>query len=247
MPANDVKQFGIFVKEGLLDPKHVAAIGEAIWIYLFLLNSVTKVKGEDGLVFGGAPFSISRVNEKIGKLDRMTYWRHMKRLEKAGYITVQRAMRGLIVTVTKSYKIFGDVTERLHEDVTQKLHQEAPRVSDVTQMSSDVTNKLHLLDKTKDKTINTNSLPSDFENQLLEEYNAANGTRQKVIQEGTRKNIISCLNVHSPDDILRAVKNQKRCSSEFLKDIDINTMFRPTDRQRNDVDYIGQILKNYKL
>ena len=45
-----MKGFYIQVKNDLLDPKHVKAIGSAVWEFMWCLDKLTKIKEEEGYV-----------------------------------------------------------------------------------------------------------------------------------------------------------------------------------------------------
>jgi hypothetical protein len=82
---------------------------------------------------------------------------------------------------------------------------------------------------------------------VLSAYNTAHFTSRKAIKPETRRNILKWLDYYDPDKIILAVEKQKRCESPFLRELSFETLFRHSDTKGNDVDYIGQILANYKI
>lgn len=103
-----LKGFYISVKNDLLEPKHRKAMGEALWLYLWLLDRMTSVSERGyGLVLGGKPIAHPEVNEDLDVPER-TYHRWVARLRKAGYINTVRAPQGLVIGVHKASKKFKD-------------------------------------------------------------------------------------------------------------------------------------------
>ena len=86
--------FWIPVWNGLVnDPKHRAAMGEAIWTYLNLLDWCNKETGK-------VPFvTCADIAERSG-IPESTVRKHLKKLKNGGYIIVRRYMRGLHIEIT---------------------------------------------------------------------------------------------------------------------------------------------------
>lgn len=102
-----MKGFGIYVKNNLLEPKHYVGMGEALWLYLWLLDKMTSVNEHGmGKVLSGKPITYEDVNEEL-PVSRQVYIRWIKRLRDAGYINTLRTPKGLVFTVNKAEKIFG--------------------------------------------------------------------------------------------------------------------------------------------
>lgn len=102
-----MKGFGIYVKNNLLEPKHYQTMGEALWLYLWLLDKMTSVNEHGmGKVLSGRPITYEDVNEDLG-VSRQVYLRWIKKLRGAGYINTLRTPKGLVFTVNKAEKIFG--------------------------------------------------------------------------------------------------------------------------------------------
>ena len=123
-----MKDFYITIKNGLLDPKHFAAMhGETmgvIWLFLWLIDRMTIIDEEkgEGKVLGGRPVKFEELQKEIS-ISRTTYVEWIKLLREGGYIRTKRTPYGLIFTVYKASKIFGqkvDKNRSVVKDRTQK-------------------------------------------------------------------------------------------------------------------------------
>ena len=103
------------ISTGLLEPKHVEAIGEACWEYFWFVNRVTKdeqVEGGDfhGIVLGGRPVPIATISAELG-IPYDTCRKHVARLVRSGYIS-QHKVNGqawsYIVTRSKKWSRLRD-------------------------------------------------------------------------------------------------------------------------------------------
>jgi hypothetical protein len=131
-----MKGFYISVNNGLIEDKHRVAMGEAIWLYMLLLDKMTSVTESGiGKVLGGKPLKYEDVQEFYPLLPRTTYVRYVAILKTAGYIETIRTPRGLVFKVLKAKKIFNsDVPKKTHHkrrDVPKKTHH---KKSDVPKM-----------------------------------------------------------------------------------------------------------------
>ena len=91
------------VSSGLLDPRHVAAMGSAIWEFLYLLDRQTS---EDGRVNKGRPILVEEISARTGRGDRATRG-GIARLVAAGYVTKQKhSGGGLVFSVCNPKKRF---------------------------------------------------------------------------------------------------------------------------------------------
>ena len=107
-----MKGFYIDVTNNLLDPKHCNQMGEAVWLFMYLLDRITSITEEGmGVVNGGHPITSKMVTEELGKSDK-TYRRWAKVLQVEGYIEVERAEQGLVFIVKKAKKRFGRSVEK---------------------------------------------------------------------------------------------------------------------------------------
>lgn len=99
-----MKGFGIYVQNDLLETKHIQNMGEAVWLYMWLLDKMTSVN-ENGIgkVLGGKPITHLDLFTDLG-IHRNTYVLWVSRLRETGYISTIRTPRGLVITVNKAKK-----------------------------------------------------------------------------------------------------------------------------------------------
>lgn len=90
----------LMIRGGLVDPKHWLAMGEAVWLYLYL-QRIVQFTGEDaGKTFPGHLYQHRDAVEAIGA-PRRRIERWFAQLVDAGYLTVTRRRLGYEVTITK--------------------------------------------------------------------------------------------------------------------------------------------------
>lgn len=169
-----MSQFYIKIMNGLLEPKHCQAMGESVWLYMWLQDKCTSVnENGEGKVLGNKPIVFERDIETSLGCSRFTYQRWIKKLRAGGYIKTIRTPVGLTIIITKAkkYETKGSVKNAHHQrsksDDT-KSHITPKNKSDVSKSHSDDTKshvddtKSHIQYKTKqglNKTIqNTNVL-----------------------------------------------------------------------------------------
>lgn len=109
-----MSNYGIFVKNNLLEPKHMKAMQvsnktTALWLYLWFLDKITKIDEKTGLgvVLGRKPIKATDIVE-ILDCNIKTARSMFKCLEDNGYIKTIRTPYGHQVYVTKAVKIFGN-------------------------------------------------------------------------------------------------------------------------------------------
>ena len=123
----NAKTFNVPVSNGLLEPKHYRAMGDAIWLYLHLLDKQTRGVDKDGngKVSGGMPIRDSVIAGALGSSRRTVIrWRGV--LKRGDYITALRTPFGHVYAITKPKKW----KETTKGDVTQPVHN-SPNDSDV--------------------------------------------------------------------------------------------------------------------
>lgn len=151
-----MKGFGIEVKNDLLDPKHHKNMGEAIWLYLWLLDKITSVS-ETGLgkILGGKPVTIEEIQKELFLPER-TYSRYLVKLKKHGYIITTRTPYGLVFYVTKAHKRFSNRYAKSgtseHRDTPKVVERYAKSVGRDTPQTQDVI-KTVTIDSNKDTTV----------------------------------------------------------------------------------------------
>lgn len=122
-----MKGFGIYVKNELLEPKHVKNMGNAIWLYLWLLDKMTSIN-ENGLgkVLGGKPITYQEVYKDV-PIPLRNYRRYVEKLRDNGYINTIQTPRGLSFSINKAFKPFKSV-DKYKSDVPN-LHSDVPKVT----------------------------------------------------------------------------------------------------------------------
>ena len=98
------ENFWIGAKGGLLDRKHLDAMGEAVWLFLWCLLRQTQVNDAgEGVVMYGNPMSRKAISEDTGGWPEWKIKRWTARLIEKGYIRAARAGNdGLIFFIKKA-------------------------------------------------------------------------------------------------------------------------------------------------
>jgi DNA-binding Lrp family transcriptional regulator len=165
-----MKGFGIYVKNNLLEPKHIENMDAAVWLYLWLLDKMTSVNENGvGKVLGGQPITYSLINAELGLSER-TYQRWVSKLRETGYIKTIRTPYGLVITVNKAEKIFSSkrtaksgVSKKLSvtPKVAEHSKRDTPNMAERTAKSGAETDKYGGSNKTiQDNTINNTNTTS---------------------------------------------------------------------------------------
>ena len=92
---------------GLVEPKHITAMGLAVWTYLWCLSKVTADCGDRGVVLYGRPIAIRSIADNFGISERQVR-RHIHKLKMGGYIKTQKKLYGLVIWVTKNKNFTED-------------------------------------------------------------------------------------------------------------------------------------------
>jgi DNA-binding transcriptional regulator YhcF (GntR family) len=91
----------------LFTEKHIGAIGQAVWLFLWLVDKTTseEIKGDErwGKVLYGNPVSAQRIADRLFVNER-TVRRYLAQLEAGGYIHLERRASGFVIFVRKSMK-----------------------------------------------------------------------------------------------------------------------------------------------
>lgn len=149
-----MKGFGIYVKNDLLEPKHVKSMGNAIWLYLWLLDKMTSVTEEGiGKILGGKPITYDEINEDV-PIPVANYRRYITKLRDNGYINTVRTPKGLVITINKAFKPFKKGYIKSDTSKGKVMYQN--RSSDVSKsyqgyIKSDTSNIRQYNDNTKTK------------------------------------------------------------------------------------------------
>ena len=100
MPAT---KFWIKLYNGLLEPKHVETLRDAIWVYLWMLDKKTSRVEDPAPVLYGRPITDARIAEDLG-LPETTVRRWRNQVVEAGYVVQKRAPHGNRFWITKARK-----------------------------------------------------------------------------------------------------------------------------------------------
>lgn len=126
-----MKGYYIQITNHLLEPKHYLAMDSAVWLFMWLLDKMTSISENGvGAVLGGRPIKFEEVGKTMGISER-TYNRWVKRLQEAGYINIKKAPYGLIISVNKAQKAFGqkskaDLLRRPGESLQDFVNRRRP-------------------------------------------------------------------------------------------------------------------------
>lgn len=125
--------YDIGLRSGLLDQRHMDAMGMSVWLYMWLIRKATKNKGGVSLVLGGRPI---KHDDCADMFTLRTYKRYIEILRQAGYIETKRTAYGLIITITKGKKVFESAQKRSAtsgtsegREVPHLAHPEVPRLA----------------------------------------------------------------------------------------------------------------------
>ncbi len=139
LDAHRGSRWSMHIRDGLVDAKHRAAMGEAIWLYLYLHKSCAAKTGSI------KHYRHQDAADTLG-MTRQGVMLQMERLEDAGYVTVCRHQHGLSVQIVRyawqprQHTPPADVESGLHltgSDVNGSLHLEEPeRATERPQMST---------------------------------------------------------------------------------------------------------------
>ena len=124
-----MKGFYVYVKNELLEPKHIVAMDASVWLYLWFLDKMTVIDHEkgEGKVLGGKPIQYEEVKKDLS-ISRRTYTRWIDLLRAEGYIKTLRTPYGLCITVFKAFKVFGQKPNKKRcaakgtSDIPSKAH-----------------------------------------------------------------------------------------------------------------------------
>lgn len=86
------KKTWISVKRGIIDPKHQATIGPAVWLFLYLLDNCNWA---DGKVYG---YTDGQAAEDLG-MEKRTVRDHRTKLQAAKYISCQQRKHDQTITI----------------------------------------------------------------------------------------------------------------------------------------------------
>src|SRR5437588_8954273 len=126
-----MNDFYITVSTGLLKNGHPKRMGNAVWLFLWLLDHMTS---QDGLVLGGKPVQYTDINKDL-ELPLRTYRRWINLLKQENYISVKTAPYGLIITIKKPKKVYKQAISRSANNGTPEPKREVPIMAHLTDNS----------------------------------------------------------------------------------------------------------------
>ncbi len=98
-----MRSYPIKIWSGLLSDGHVQKIENALWEFIWLINKVTSEEEGIGMVLKGKPVKIEQIKNDL-KRDYRSVLRHVKTLQKHGYINLKRCPYGFVITINNSKK-----------------------------------------------------------------------------------------------------------------------------------------------
>lgn len=101
-------------------------MGQAIWLYGWLILRQTRERDGVGLVLGGHPVNYREIESETG-FCRKTLERWMQNLRRAGYIETAAGPSGVVVRITKAKKFFkiAPSAREIHRSVEKGFPQPA--------------------------------------------------------------------------------------------------------------------------
>ncbi len=151
------------IYNGLLEPKHIEAMSEAVWLYMWFQEKNTSVnENGEGKVLGNKPIKYEDDIKPALGVSRATYKRWINILRDAGYIKTIRSPYGLTVVITKAKKFMPVASDGSNPTITPQIDEEMAqnRTTDGSKSYSDGS-KVAMQYKTiqvhnKDNTTTTN-------------------------------------------------------------------------------------------
>jgi hypothetical protein len=173
-----MKGFGIEIKNNLLDPKHITAMGSSVWEYMWCLDKMTKID-DDGLgyVLGGKPIKLDEVKKDLGK-DTSNISLNLHKLVKAGYINLKRTGYGNIITVNKAKKSSLRTGDNTKSDMVQTPDLNGKNTKSIIDNTVDITVR-HISPTPSGKTSKTGLIPCS-DDELLDVSNELKISRKEV-------------------------------------------------------------------
>jgi hypothetical protein len=120
-----MKGYFISIKNDLLEPKHWKAMGESVWLFMWLLDKMTSIS-EDGVgkVLGGKPVKSEDVTKDLG-CHPQTYRNYFRTLLEGKYINSRRTPYGIVISVNRADKIFGSTKKEIVKKVSITMDRDS--------------------------------------------------------------------------------------------------------------------------
>lgn len=182
-----MKGFGIYVKNDLLEIKHVKNMGQSVWLFMWCLDKMTSISEEGiGKVLGGQPITSLMIEEELG-ISGATYDRWIKILKIHKYINTKRTPYGVIISVNKAKK--GKNDWKGETSKTNSLDNTETSETMSRNVGNDVSNKTKQLlnNKISKDILQTDSLQVNNLIKLFEQINPTisynNKTQRKAVSD----------------------------------------------------------------
>lgn len=136
--------------------------GGAIFLYLWLLDKMTSISEEGvGKVLGGKPITYKEVEPDLGIPER-TYQRWVAVLRNSGYIDTVQAPYGIIFTVHKAVKRFGNKGAAKSGGASNTQPRHKRQTPPPNMAAPPATNGRPNKDNTVDNTVDNTNKPPAF-------------------------------------------------------------------------------------
>jgi len=185
--------FYITISPGLLRDRHrqrmqVNQKTSGVWLYLWLLDKVTKIDKETGygFVLGGKPIKTEEID--LG-YDIKTIRKILKKLESEGYLITRRTPYGKIIYITKCKKKFGYKIDDLGIEVREGKSGH----SGEEQSGHSLSTKKQQSGHSPDNNLVTLESESGHSNKISQLDNTVDNNTN-VLQPYGRKDINECFN-----------------------------------------------------
>ena len=173
------RAYTIPISNGLLDPKHCRTIGDALWLFIYLVDKQTRRvdKNGHGKVSGGMPIRDKDIAGTLGCSSRtIIRWREV--LVRHSYITTRRTPYGCVYAIAKPKKWTQKSPVSPEADVTEMS------VSPMTELSvscpGDMTRSVERYDTT---CINKEDVTRDYKNNKSVVVDSLSEMEEESIQQ----------------------------------------------------------------
>lgn len=216
---------------GLLRDGHPEKMDRAIWLYVWLLDKMTKIDSEgNGKIWGGKPVKYDDVGETLG-ISMRSYRRDIKTLEDEGYIVTLRTPYGLVISVTKAKKFYGKTLRERYaktgtslpkRDVSHQAHH--PNDSGTSLSKSGTSNKTI----TKDNNIRQNNKGEKVKPEEIGNALVTNQLKPKQKRDGNIDELIDFF--HDRFDLkMKRMGYQRIAASNLIKRYEKSNVLKAID------------------
>ncbi len=136
--------YPIKIWSGLLSNGHTQKIENALWEFIWLINKVTKEENGIGYVLKGKPIKVNDIAKDL-KRDYRSVLRHIKKLEKQGYINLKRCPYGFVFTINNSKKFTNGYDKNVQSRHDKNIQSD--KVESVQKCHGDMTKMSRRYDK----------------------------------------------------------------------------------------------------